>query len=85
MEPGWYIGACDLVASHDGTFGLRGLWWLFDEEKGGAFEIESTLKRGGELFLPVMFQVTRSGSASVTFIPTEGLFWFRSISVQKLN
>lgn len=86
MEPGWYIVGGDFVARSDGTFGLRGDWWNPEEEKGGTFEVSSTLKRGNELFLPVMFQVTQSDSRTfVGFHPNGGSIWLRSASVQKLR
>ena len=84
METGWYIVSGDFIARTDGTFGLRGDWWNLEE--GGTFEISSTLKRGSEFFLPVMFQVTRSDSkVFVAFYPKGDTIFFRSASVQKLN
>ena len=86
MEPGWYIVAGDFVARSDGTHGLRGAWYIAQERKTGEFEISSTLKRGGELFLPVMLQLTRlNRDVYVTFYPSGEPVWFRSVSVQKLN
>jgi len=86
MEPGWYIVAGDFVARTDGTHGLQGAWRLVQERKAGAFEISSTLKRGSELFLPVMLQLTRSNrDVYVFFYPNGEPIWFRSVSVQKLN
>jgi hypothetical protein len=92
MEPGWYIVAGDFVAYSDGTHVLRSTWHLTEEgsgRNGGEFEISSTLKRGDELFLPVMLQLTRlNPQAFVNFFPRGervSQFWFRSVSVQKLN
>lgn len=86
MDPGWYIVAGDFVARSDTTYGLRGDWWSQEEQTGGTIEISSTLKRGSELFLPVMFQVTKSDSGTfVWFHPSGGSIFFRSASVQKLN
>jgi len=86
MEPGWYVVAADFVARSDGSHSLRGIWRLVDEGNGGEFEVSGTLKRGDELFLPVMFQVTRSNSnGHLNFHTTGQQIWFRSVSVQKLN
>ena len=86
IEPGWYVVAADFVVRTDGAHGLRGVWRLVDEGNGGEFEINGTLKRGDELFLPVMFQVTRSNNLALLNFQTSGQqIWFRSVSVQKLN
>ncbi len=89
MEPGWYIVAGDFMARSPGFHGLRGIWTLVDDGEAttGESESSSTLKRGDELFLPVMFQVTHSNSsAGLLFYSNCRLpIWFRSISVQKLN
>ena len=86
IEPGWYVVAADFVVRTDGAHGLRGIWRLVGEENGGEFEINGTLKRGDELFLPVMFQVTRSNNLALLNFQTSGQqIWFRSVSVQKLN
>ncbi len=86
METGWYVVAVDFVARDGGAHGLRGVWRLVDSANGGEFEISGTLRRGDELFLPVMFQVTRSNSiAHLNFHTSGQQIWFRSVSVQKLN
>ncbi len=86
MRPGWYVVAADFVARRGGAHSLRSIWARAGEGTGGQFEISSTLKPRDELFLPVMFQVTRSNSsANVNFYPSGRQIWFRSVSVQKLN
>ncbi len=86
MEPGWYVVAADFAVRTGGTHGLRGIWSLFGQEGRGEFEISGTLKRGDELFLPVMFQVPSSNSTAHLNFHTSGQqIWFRSVSVQKLN
>lgn len=86
IEPGWYVVAGDFVARTGGAHGLRSLWYLQEERNGGQFEISSTLKPGDELFLPTIFQATRTNSqVYVNFYPGGLPVWFRGVSVQKLN
>ena len=87
IEPGWYVVAADFVVRTDGAHGLRGIWRIAGEGTGGEFEISGgTMKRGDELFLPVMFQITRSNNLTfLNFHTTGQQIWFRSASVQKLD